>query len=315
MAARVMEVLVGRGILAEDGFNPSGLKKGVTARMTQYGEAALERSAPAGNVEAMDPLHERVLEAEQAIASEYPDGDVKALGERLLSDMVAIFQALHDRDELDQHADLLVMGYSGNDDFDIIPFINESAEFSKLIWIDHADITTPEIIEFIPREQSSSSSSKVDQALQEIANERKAKIVKIKAHTRRFVQEVLSKQIAGVAANQDTMAANPGVCSGPGSRPPSFPEWIARQDRYARVPDHQKWMLAGFVHNNLGMIDRQMHCYEQAVSMCNSDALMEDKTRYLTYLGDAYRMQGNPSAALKTFNDAMDLVERSGKDK
>nr|MDO8083751.1 hypothetical protein [Candidatus Sigynarchaeum springense] len=107
MAARVMEVLVQRGILAEDGFNPSGLKKGVTARMTQYGEAALERSAPAGSVAEMDLLHERVLETEQAIASEYPDGDVKALGERLLGDMVAIFQAFQERGELDKHADLL----------------------------------------------------------------------------------------------------------------------------------------------------------------------------------------------------------------
>nr|MDO8119594.1 hypothetical protein [Candidatus Sigynarchaeota archaeon] len=42
-----------------------------------------------------------------AIASEYPGGDVKALGDRLLSDMVAIFQALQERGELDRHADLL----------------------------------------------------------------------------------------------------------------------------------------------------------------------------------------------------------------
>ncbi|MEX2681541.1 MAG: hypothetical protein Q6373_008070, partial [Candidatus Sigynarchaeota archaeon] len=78
-----------------------------TARMTQYGETALARSAPAGDVAVMDPLRERVLEAEQAIADEYPGGDVKALGERLLSDMVALFQALQERGELDRHADLL----------------------------------------------------------------------------------------------------------------------------------------------------------------------------------------------------------------
>lgn len=35
------------------------------------------------------------------------DGDVKALGERLLSDMVVLFQALHDRDELDPYIELL----------------------------------------------------------------------------------------------------------------------------------------------------------------------------------------------------------------
>ena len=107
MAASIIETLEGRGILAEDGFNPSGLKKGVTARMTRYGEAALERSAHAGNVAEMDPLHERILETELAITNEYPGGDVRALGERLLGDMVAIFQALQERGELDRYADLL----------------------------------------------------------------------------------------------------------------------------------------------------------------------------------------------------------------
>jgi hypothetical protein len=84
------------------------LKKGVTTKMTQYGQIALGRTAaPAGNVATMDPIKERVLSAERAIAEQYPDGDVAALGERLLSDMVAIFQELHDKDELDQHVDLL----------------------------------------------------------------------------------------------------------------------------------------------------------------------------------------------------------------
>ena len=47
-----METLVARGILAEDGFNPSGLKKGVTAKMTQYGQAALERTSAPGGITA-----------------------------------------------------------------------------------------------------------------------------------------------------------------------------------------------------------------------------------------------------------------------
>jgi hypothetical protein len=102
-----METLVARGILAEDGFNPSGLKKGVTAKMTQYGQAALERTAAPGAVKVMDPVQERVLSAEQAIAEQYPGGDVSALGDRLLSDIVTIFQELQGRGELDQYLDLL----------------------------------------------------------------------------------------------------------------------------------------------------------------------------------------------------------------
>ncbi len=107
LANCIMETLVARGILVEDGFNPSGLKKGVTTKMTQYGQAALERTAAPGAVKVMDPLQERVLSTERAIAEQYPGGDVAALGERLLSDIVALFQGLQERDELDLHSDLL----------------------------------------------------------------------------------------------------------------------------------------------------------------------------------------------------------------
>lgn len=44
---------------------------------------------------------------EQAILEQYPGGDVAALGERQLSVIVAVFQELHERDELDLHVDLL----------------------------------------------------------------------------------------------------------------------------------------------------------------------------------------------------------------
>ncbi len=108
LTARIMETLVARGILAEDGFNPSGLKKGVTAKMTQYGQAALERTATSSeNVVTMNPVHEHVLSTEKVISEQYPDGDVAVLGERLLSDIVAVFQDLDARDELDSHTDLL----------------------------------------------------------------------------------------------------------------------------------------------------------------------------------------------------------------
>jgi tetratricopeptide (TPR) repeat protein len=210
---------------------------------------------------------------------------------------------------------LVVMGYSGNDDFDIIPFINESAEFTRLLWIDHAEMTVPEIIEFLPRDQAVSSSSKLDQALQEIANERKVKVTKIKAHTRRFVQDVLSKQIAEAIVAQDLIASKISIDSGSGSQPLAFPEWIATQARYSQAHEHKKWILAGFIYNYLGFIDKQMRCYEQAVKICDSNSLIEEKIHYLTFLGEAYRMQGNYSSAMKTFKESMDLVERSGKDK
>ncbi len=108
LASRIMETLVARGILAEDGFNPSGLKKGVTAKMAQYGQNTLERTVISpGNVVTMNPIHERLLSTKKAISEQYPDGDVTMLGEQSLSDVVAVFRELHEQDKLDQYSDLL----------------------------------------------------------------------------------------------------------------------------------------------------------------------------------------------------------------
>ncbi|HME53110.1 MAG TPA: hypothetical protein VKM55_12890 [Candidatus Lokiarchaeia archaeon] len=43
MTARIIDALDQRGILIADGYNPSGLKKGITTRLSQYGAAMLER--------------------------------------------------------------------------------------------------------------------------------------------------------------------------------------------------------------------------------------------------------------------------------
>ncbi len=66
LSARIMETIIARGILAGNGFSPGGLKKGVTAEMTQYGQAALERTAAPSSVMVMDLVHERVLSTERS---------------------------------------------------------------------------------------------------------------------------------------------------------------------------------------------------------------------------------------------------------
>jgi hypothetical protein len=103
LSGRIIGTLVARGILTADGYNPSGLKKGVTTKMTPYGQAALgHASVSPGVVTPMDPVKERILSAERAISKQYPDGS-----EQPLSDIVALFQDLKYNGEIEQHTDLL----------------------------------------------------------------------------------------------------------------------------------------------------------------------------------------------------------------
>nr|MDO8112095.1 hypothetical protein [Candidatus Sigynarchaeota archaeon] len=108
MAQRIMDVLAQRGMMAEDGYNPSGLKKGVTIHMTQFGEAAVERAAPA----IMDATTQDILDTEQAISEKYPDGDLAELGERVMAAAASLFQELNRQGKLGSVVELL--GRSGN---------------------------------------------------------------------------------------------------------------------------------------------------------------------------------------------------------
>nr|MDO8114096.1 hypothetical protein [Candidatus Sigynarchaeota archaeon] len=109
MAQRAVDVLNQRRMLAEDGYNPSGLKKGVTTRLTQFGEAAVDRAA--SSLPVMDTATQAILDTEQAISEQYPGGDLAELGERVMAAAASLFQDLKRRGKLASVAELL--GCSG----------------------------------------------------------------------------------------------------------------------------------------------------------------------------------------------------------
>jgi len=95
MAARIIDALDKRAILVVDGYNPSGLKKGITTRLSQHGAAMLERMQPNHALASND--------VETLIATEYPDGDLRTLAARVMEVIVQVFRDLQAKNELDLH--------------------------------------------------------------------------------------------------------------------------------------------------------------------------------------------------------------------
>ena len=95
--------------------------------------------------------------------------------------------------------DLVIMGYSGSDDFDISPMLKELSNMKRIIWIEHDHSLTPgneEIYKYKSVEDlselRSSELPKLDKMLVELASKKSMEVYKIKAKTLEFVKEQLA---------------------------------------------------------------------------------------------------------------------------
>ncbi|MFX1535304.1 MAG: SIR2 family protein, partial [Promethearchaeota archaeon] len=99
---------------------------------------------------------------------------------------------------------LIVMGYSGSDDFDIGPTLKELHNTTKIIWISHASESTPEIltIQQTVEPLDTTDVAREDRLLLEIAHEFKKRkipleIYKINVNTAQFVTEIFWSLLLG----------------------------------------------------------------------------------------------------------------------
>ncbi|MCJ7650121.1 MAG: hypothetical protein MUP85_16040, partial [Candidatus Lokiarchaeota archaeon] len=96
-----------------------------------------------------------------------------------------------------KYRDLVAIGYSGSDDFDIGPMLKEITSVKRIIWIEHdQNLETEEIFKYNPIDisklMSSLDLSKQDSLLLEIASKNNIEVYKIKTNTINFVKNRLA---------------------------------------------------------------------------------------------------------------------------
>ena len=104
-------------------------------------------------------------------------------------------------DHLMRNRILIVMGYSGSDDFDIGPVLKRLTNLKQLIWVEHAHELT-EVEQFaistitnMENIQNLKNLSRTDRLLNEIRFNSNFDVIKIKAHTREFIKKILWESI------------------------------------------------------------------------------------------------------------------------
>lgn len=95
-------------------------------------------------------------------------------------------------DKLINNRTLIVLGYSGSDDFDIIPSLLETEEIQRIIWIDHENLSVQDaVLKGFMDINSSGISDTLDEFLLKIQlNHESAKIYRLKVDTSKLLDHI-----------------------------------------------------------------------------------------------------------------------------
>jgi tetratricopeptide (TPR) repeat protein len=202
---------------------------------------------------------------------------------------------------------LVVMGYSGSDDFDIGPMLKELPDLKRIIWIEHNSADTPEILKVNKMQDPNAwkNSSNVDQFLSEIRSDVNYEVIKITANT----QEIIKSKLWSLLCPKipiPTLA--PSV-----EDALKFEEWI--KPKYSNVPLANKYQFAGAVYSELQKNEDLLRCVEKALTF---DEIINDDSMqafFLSMMGVSLVIQFEYPKAVDYFLKALEIYKSVKDDK
>ena len=190
---------------------------------------------------------------------------------------------------------LMVMGYSGSDDFDIGPVLKELPHLKTLIWIEHVldDDIRAYKIEKVEDISVLEKLSKPESLLAEIRSDVDFEVYLVRANTGNFLQKHVWKQILTKSPIIHPKSEKEAI------KPPDFREWA--RSIYGQTEPIYKYQLAGKLFLDLNQYNAVVRCAEKGLELCkgeDDESLLNSSTFY-NHLGLANHELGKVDEALE----------------
>lgn len=192
---------------------------------------------------------------------------------------------------------LVVMGYSGNDDFDIIPSLLSIKDINEIIWISHSDNTKPNVY-VVDLKNNTDQLEKEDKIIYGLKQTKKEdNIFKIEGLTKNILSQInLYEEIE----YSSEFSLNPS-------------DWINNHVRHPTKIEKIQMCYKIFELNNL---EKSFECTEKLI-----DIAIEEGEPYWQSVGffnkaNIYRIQGNMTEALIYYDKSlveMNIVSKQKK--
>jgi len=200
--------------------------------------------------------------------------------------------------------DLVIMGYSGSDDFDISPMLRELGNMKRIIWIDHDHSRTlgNEVVYKYTsvaglKELGSTDLPKLDKLLVELASKKNVEVYKIKANTIEFVKGRLAPiyKESFELLQKDT----PEV--------PSFSDYM--KENHFVAPRSSRYRLAHDIYYELGEIESAERTAERGLQISKEEGHGINKNYFTNAMGLIYMSKGDYDKALGQFEKSLELTD------
>ncbi len=196
---------------------------------------------------------------------------------------------------------LVVMGYSGSDDFDIGPALKEMPFLNRIIWIEHSQDSMTEVIDINRKEilGSQEKSSPIEQFVLDICKVCEVEGVLIRTNTGDFIKNILwNIFLPYLPINEiDLFKAKVEI--------PTFSEWITKI--YGDIPIIEKYKLASQLFDYLKDVKATKRCAERGFSIAQQANDMASRSYFLNTLGLMYQMTGKFDLALQYYEESYQI--------
>lgn len=191
---------------------------------------------------------------------------------------------------------LIVMGYSGSDDFDVVPTLKKLQNIESIAWINFVwdDKGKEEIYEIESTDiDISESTDKVDQILSEIKQMNNVRnVYRVDVNTSRLANQLLR---GTPNLSQDNFSISPL-------------EWL--KENIAPPNELMRYFIPQTIYFDFNLMDDSLRCAKELLQISEQikDDIMIIKS--LNLIGKIYYEQGNYSEALKLYNQALKSAEK-----
>jgi len=197
-----------------------------------------------------------------------------------------------------ENRSLVILGYSGSDDFDIVPTLQVLKNLNNIIWINYVyddkgreliyEITTDVIDE--PEELDT-----VDQILVEIKRlNNKVPVYKVNVNTHRIVNEIFDDK---PKLSSEKFSVN-------------ALDWLKKN--IILPSEIMKYYISYKIYWDLDIYNKAMTCLENNLRIAEELGDLREKATALNNIASIHHAQGNYPEALKQFEEALQMAEQLG---
>ena len=203
-------------------------------------------------------------------------------------------------DKIGKDRTLIVMGYSGGDNLDIMPEINRMDNLKEIIWIDHAqqiqEVEKMEIKEFHAINgkelESETKESQIDEFLRNFAVKNDIKVYKIKGNTRSLVESIYSEVPFNLMDEPSKQMIKPY-------------EWLKKV--FEEPSDRMKEFCAAVIYFNYNCYEKAIKHYQSTLNFDKQTNNLHDIANSLNRIGISYMFLEKHDKALENYKNAYNI--------